>query len=205
MEGVMNEAVWAKIEANFAEAAELSKKNEATLDRLEKAFETSSAEREKSYAKLEKAIFGVNREVNGISKSNGMAAEEYFFESLEESKTFGGMLFDRVRENIKNSKKLKDGSTLDGQYDIVMYNDNAVCIIEIKYRFKKDDVRNVAKWHADTFKRLFPEYAGYKIYLGIGSMCFEEDVEETARQLGIGVLKVKGDAVEIYDESLKTF
>ncbi|MCL2184038.1 MAG: hypothetical protein FWB85_11290 [Chitinispirillia bacterium] len=201
----MNEAVWARIEANFAEAAELSKKNEVTLDRLEKAIETSAAEREKSYAKLEKAIFGVNREVNGISKSNGMAAEEYFFESLEESKTFGGMHFDRVRENIKNSKKLEDGSTLDGQYDIVMYNDTAVCIIEVKYRFKKDDVRNVAKWHAGTFKRLFPEYAGYEIYLGIGSMCFEEDVEEAARQLGIGVLKVKGDAVEIYDESLKTF
>lgn len=192
---------WEEIRATFAEAAEMSRKNEASLDRLEKAVETT----QKAVEKTQKSIFGINREVNGISKSNGMMAEEYFFESLEESKTFGGIHFDRVRENIKNSKKLEDGSTLDGQYDIVMYNDTAVCLIEIKYRFKTDDVKNVAKWYASTFKRLFPEYAGYEIYLGIGSMCFEEDVEETARQLGIGVLKVKGDAVEIRDECLKTY
>jgi hypothetical protein len=55
------------------------------------------------------------------------------------------------------------------------------------------------------FKKLFPQYSNYKYYLGIGGMSFTSGVEKRAKELGVGILKLKGDVVEIYDENLKVY
>jgi len=180
--------------ATFESVWALAEKNEKGLEELRKAVDRTNS-----------TVFAVKGELIGISKSNWMMTEDYFYESLYETMTFGGIHFDRIRRNIGHSKKLADGSTLDGEYDIVMYNDTAVCLVEVKYRFKGDDVKKIAKWYAATFKRLFPEYADSKIYVGVGGMSFEEGAVDVAKRSGLGVLRVKGDAVEIYDENLKVY
>jgi len=199
---------WEEVNAKFDRAAELAVKNEKGLEELRKTVDRASRSADRAFEAAEKAgkaVFGVKGELIGISKSNWMMTEDYFYESLYESMAFGGIHFDRIRRNIGHSKKLADGSTLDGEYDIVMYNDTAVCLVEVKYKFRGDDVKQVAKWYAATFKRLFPEYADFKIYVGVGGMAFEEGAVDIARQSGLGVLKVKGDAVVIYDEGLKAY
>jgi len=188
--GATLESVWALVEENQKGMKELRETAERAYEAAEKAG---------------KAVFGVKGELIGISRSNWMMTEDYFYESLYESMTFGGIHFDRIRRNIGHSKKLADGSTLDGEYDIVMYNDTAVCLVEVKYKFRGDDVRQVAKWYAATFKRLFPEYANSKIYVGVGGMAFEAGAVAIAKQSGIGVLRLKGDAVVICDDGLKAY
>jgi hypothetical protein len=106
---------------------------------------------------------------------------------------------------MKNAIKRKDGSKLEGQYDIVLSNDDAVCILEAKYRLREEDVLKLVDKQVDTFKILFPNYANYKIYLAVGGMTVEEKAMNTAKQLGIGVMTVSGDAVVVYDENLKVY
>jgi hypothetical protein len=125
--------------------------------------------------------------------------EEYFFNSLNATKTFGGISFDKIERNKY------DVDFDNGEYDIIMINGNCVGIIEAKYRVRPNDVSKLVKQQVIRFKNLFPQYSDYKYYLGIGGMSFTNGVEKRAKELGIGILKLKGDAVEIHDENLKVY
>ena len=217
---------WADINATLDRATALSEKNEKWLEKFEKEMEELKAAVEKtnaaifgvnseraiSMAKLEAtvektnaAIFGVNSEVKGIARSNGMMAEDYFYASLDKSKTLGGIHFDIVEKNMRSAQKQKDGSKLSGQYDIVLINDNAICLIEVKYRVRVEDLLDVVDKDVGVFKTLFPQYADYQIYLAVGGMTFEDDAVNTAKKLGMGVLQLDGDAVVVYDKDLKVY
>ena len=142
--------------------------------------------------------------MEGVGLSNGMVAENYFYRSLRDGMTFGGVHYDDVDLNWRKKDKKKG---VQGQYDIVMLNDTSVCLIEVKYRARKEDVVKLWQKKVDSFKILFPEYAGHTFYLGIGGMCFEdeESILEEAKEHGIGVLTIKGDIVEIQDDGLKAY
>jgi hypothetical protein len=124
---------------------------------------------------------------------------------LDESKTFGGVHFDIVTQDMKSAIKRKGGSNREGQYDVVMANDDAVLILGAKYRLREEDVLKLVDKQVDTFKILFPNYANYKIYLAVGGMTVEKEAMNAAKRLGIGVMTVNGDAVVVYDKDLKIY
>jgi hypothetical protein len=78
----------------------------------------------------------------------------------------------------------------------VLYNGEAVAIIEIKYKARTEDLEKMASKKVTNFRTLFPYYKDYKVYLGLGSMSFNERVTAKARELGIGLLKQVGETVE---------
>jgi len=137
---------------------------------------------------------GIN--VAGISDSNGMFAEEYFFNSLKKKMKFAGVNFDDVSSNFKLLKKTPDGKRIEDQFDIVMLNGNAVALIEVKYKARREDLGKMASQKVSNFRFLFPEYAKHKIYLGLGGFSFEENVAIEAKKLGIGLLKQVGETIE---------
>jgi len=131
--------------------------------------------------------------------------EDCLCEWLNKTKTFGGLHFDIVKRNMTSVLKLEDGTTIDDEYDTVMINDTAVCVVEVKYRVETKDVKKLAKKRVHNFKKLFPMYAGYKIYLAIGGLTFQKGAADAAKELGMGVLRLNGDAVEIFDDNLKVY
>ena len=184
------------IMADGARESEKSKKeSDERLARIEKSIEKMSAE-----------VRRLNNTVNGVSKSNGMMAEEFFYNSLKATKTFGGVHFDKVKKNLYGNAS-KEGGNLEGEYDITMINGDSLCIVETKYRVRPDDVSDLVKRRLVKFRELLPKYADYKIYLGIGGMSFENDkmIEKKAKDFGVGILKLNGDVVEIYDKNLKVY
>ena len=210
-----NAAIEKTIAAIFGENKEretASKELDEKLDKLHKAVFGENKEREISMAELKeaiektnKAVFGVNSEVKGIANSNGMVAEDYFYASLDKSKTLGGVHFDSMIRNVANVITLEDGKKINEEFDGLMYNKTSVCIVEVKYKVKMQDVRKLAKKRVEHFKLLFPMYANYKIYLAIGGMTFEKGAIDAAKELGMGVLQLDGDAVVVYDKDLKVY
>ena len=91
-----------------------------------------SAETEKLTADNAKAIAELSKNIGGISRKNGKMAEEYFFNSLNQTKTLGGVHFDEVERNLKNRIPIGNGKTLDGEYDIALINKNSLGIVEVK-------------------------------------------------------------------------
>ena len=177
---------------------------EVEKTRREAEEEAEKKKREDEWNRIKEYIRRVQKEVGGISKGNALMAEEYFFYSLERSKTFGGIHFDDVDRNVYEARHV-NRDLLIGEYDIVMTNKDAVCVLEVKYRVRTEDVARLSGEIAKNFRLLFPQYANMKLYLGIGGMSFEGISEKRAKELGIGILKLNGDAVEIDDTELKAY
>jgi hypothetical protein len=109
---------------------------------------------------------------------------------------FAGVHFDDISKDFKLLRKLPNGERLEDQFDIVMINDNAVAIIEIKYTARKGYPAIMVNQKVPNFRTLFPDYAGYKIYLGLGALSISKEVAKEAKELGIGLLRQVGETVE---------
>ena len=177
----------------------------ARLDRIEKIIETTAIESAKSRQEIEgllQSLKETRKEVNGLGNSYGKHAESYFFESLKKSKQFGGIIYDFVDDDYKGSNKLPDGQVINGQFDIVMHNGDSLAIIEVKSKVQQNDVKDLVNRKINDFKKIFPQYANNKFFLGIAGFSFEKGAEDEALSSGVGILKLSGENVEIKDKHL---
>jgi hypothetical protein len=147
----------------------------------------------------------INSNVVGIGNNNGEFAEEYFFSSLKKKMEFAGVHFDDISKDIKLLRKLPNGERLKDQFDILMINDDAVALVEIKYTARKGYPATMVNQKVPNFRILFPDYAGYKIYLGLGALSISEEVAEEAKKLGIGLLRQVGETVEYETKWVKAY
>jgi hypothetical protein len=176
-------------------------KSQAETDRFlnEKFAETDRLLNEK-FSETDRIMKTLGVRLGGMANSHGSFAEEYFFNAFDDGKTdFFGEKFDEIEKNLKNKR-----NGLTDEYDVVMFNHTSVAIIEAKYKAHENDVPATLK-KADTFRKLFPDYKDFKIYLGLASMSFYPELEEECKKQGIAIIKQVGDKVVIYDENLKTF
>jgi len=162
--------------------------------------ETSAAQKE-----TERKLKDLGIHVAGISNNNGKFAEELFYDSLESNMTFAGVHFDEISKVFGGAKRMPSGSMIQDQFDIVMINDNAVAIIEVKFRAEKDYPQKMAEKKVNNFKTLFPDYKDFKIYLGLGSLIFEGNVVHEARKYGVGLLKQCGNAIEYKTDWVRAY
>ena len=185
------------------EKERLEDKKKEALEREKEAVRKAELD-----AAIKKAFEGVTEaraELCGIGESNGMFTEEYFHNSLKNSMSFAGINFDEIDRGLKKTLKKPDGNKLQGEYDVIMYNGDSIALIEIKYRGRKIHVDKLITKMTNNFKELFPKYANYKFYLGIASMAFEEGAVEEALEKGVGILRPKGESVEIIDHHVRAF
>ena len=181
---------------------------------LWKWLETSSAKSDRDSAALDKKIAATNaaidklsrentrmsEEINGISKSNGLYAEDYFFNSFKEKKcTFFGEKFDYIFRNMPSTIEEK----MD-EYDIVLVNGKYVGIVEVKYKGRLDHIKRIIN-KAQTFRANFPHYQNHKIYLAFASTVFNQRLEQECDKEGIVVVKPLGDTFVINDKKKKVF
>ena len=198
-------SVWAAMDRTEKQMADTKKQMAETDAYLKERFERTDklvAETNASIKEFLESIKETRKEVKGLSKSYGMHAESYFFESLKKSKQFGGIVYDFIDDDYKGSIKLPNGQIINGQFDIVMHNGDSIAIIEVKSRVEKIDVIDLVNRKIGDFKKIFPQYANDKFYLGIAGFAFEKSAEEEALKSGVGILKLSGENVEIQDDHL---
>ncbi len=180
------------------------------IDRIEQAIlelQKSQAKTDANFnkilgdiAKSDAKIKEANQKKSYIEIDQCYSATEFFYHFLEENPILGNMKFDYVLANVKNHVK-----TTQDEYDIVMYNGNSVALIEVKHKVYPNDLEKLVSKKVDNFRYLFPMYHDYKIYLGIGGFSIPEDVAAQARNLGIAVLRQKGDVAYIEAKNLKVY
>ena len=158
-----------------------------------------AAETERIRQDTERTFKKMFKEVGGISNNNGSFAEEYFIAAFEQDKNLGKIHFDDIQTNIS----VKDRNKED-EYDIVLYNDESIAIIEIKYKAKDLDIDNVVQ-KAESFRYWFPKYQKHTIYLGLAGLSFQKEVALKAKDKGIAVIRQKGDKLVVNDKYLKAY
>jgi hypothetical protein len=142
----------------------------------------------------------VGRQLGDIGHSNGDAAENYFFNSLEDNIKLGKIKFDTISRNVKQRKH-----RLEDEYDIFLENGNAVGIIEVKYKVQKSHIDSMLEKKSKNFRILFPDYHDYKLYIGIAGLSIDAENEQYAIENGLVVLKQKGDIMQINSQNMKAF
>ena len=85
-----------------------------------------------------------------------------------------------------------------------MINDVAACIVEVKYRARRDHISDLLE-KVGKFRAQFPAYANHNIHLGIGALSLDDGVESEAKKYGMGIMKQNDDAVVVYDKDLKVY
>jgi len=198
------ESVWAALQETDRMIKESQVKFDKRMAESRADYEKSRADYEKRMAKYEdeyqKRMAKMEENMGNWSNNHGSFAEEYFFNSFEnEQQNFFGEHFNDIKKNVKPSWK-----NLEDEYDIVMYNDSYVAIVEAKFKAHENDIPKVLK-KAETFRILCPDYKDYKIYLGLASLNFYPEVEQECIDHGIAVIKQVGDNVVINDAHLKVF
>jgi len=180
-------------------------KSSAESKREWQVIKQQMEETKKVVAETSKKVREVTLQLGGIGNSNGEYAEEYFFESLEKKMEFAGVKFEDISRDFKLLRKTPDGKRVEDQFDIVMLNGEAVALIEIKYKARKNDPKEMVNQKISNFRFLFPEYAKHKIYLGLGGFSFEKKAVQEAKELGIGLLKQVGETVEYRTSWVKAY
>ena len=201
------ESIWAILQENaqqmretdrkIQEVAQLQKENER---KYEQRIAENERERKENEREYKQRIKRLDEQMGSWANNHGSVAEEYFFNSFDAGKKdFFGEKFNRIEKNLKPlSKELKD------EYDIVMFNDSSVAIVEVKYKAHENDIPQVLK-KAETFRILCPDYKDFKIYLGLATMAFYPELEQECIKNGIAIIKQIGDKVIINDKHLKVF
>lgn len=135
--------------------------------------------------------------VGNISNNQGDVAEEFFFNTLKVNPHLGDIKFDDIESN---SRKVRDG--IEDEFDILMTNGNSVGIVEVKYKVHKKDIDKLRDKKITNFKKLYPNYSNYKLYVGIAGFHINKEAEESAKESGFFVLKRYGNIVK-FDNSDK--
>jgi len=110
--------------------------------------------------------------------------------------------FDYLRKNVQIQSETYETKT---ELDILLVNGDTISIIETKYKVEKSDVIDVIDKKLNYFRQYNPKFNNYKIILGIGGMSFEEDALTTAKEKGIGIIKILGDKLEYYTDGIKIY
>jgi hypothetical protein len=166
------DAQMAKTDAQMAKTDAQMAKTDAKLDRLAKMY-------------------------GGIADNMGSSAEEYFYNSLNDSKQIGRFQFDIIYERIKGGSP---GS--QQEYDLVLVNGTAVALVEVKYKVHLNVLDQVDK-QLRSFKQHFPEYQHMQLYGGIAGFSVPDDVVQAAHDKGFFVLKRSGDSFSVDADSMR--
>ena len=205
------DAQLAKTDAQLAKSDALFTKykeeNRIGFEKSRLSFEKYKEENRIGFAELRqkqettfKKLEIIGRQLADIGFSNGDAAEDFFYNSLEEKKQLGKIEFDEIFKNMHMKRK-----RTEDEFDILLENGNCVGIVEVKYKVKKEHIEKMFTQKAPNFRILFPDFEGYKLYMGIAGLSFEPGVQNYAIEQGLVVLKQKGEALQVYGDNMMAF
>ena len=196
------ESVWAALqESNRFLTEKLAKLTEIQIE-TNRILSEKLATTDRQIEKVSQQIAKTDKLVGGISTNNGLFAEEYFYNSLRKGeKILMGEKFDKL---IKSEIMEDENKKTKGELDIILVNGKSLVIVEVKFRVREKHVDTVMK-KVKPFRKRFPEYQNHKVYLGLASMVFDENMVVKCKENGIAVIKQEGDSVVVHDENLKAF
>ena len=173
----------------------------AAVEAILADFAVKMQELQAAQERTDRQIAQVNKQIGGMSNNIGAETTEFFYNSLKYgNKRMFGEEFDEVFTEEK--RKTKKG--FEDEYDILMFNGQAVCIIEAKYKADTNDVLDLLRKER-TFRENFPENSNKKLYLALASRKFHKKTEQACIDNGIAIIKQVGNTIAIYNENLKIF
>jgi len=189
-----------EIRAILAEnAAHLRETDRIVKETASQMQETASQmkETDRQMKETDLKIARLSKQIGGIDNNIGYHAEQFFQDVFTDKKVFGGIEYDDIILNIKHNE--------EAEFDIFLKNGNSVALIEVKNRIRPNFVKKLAEERIRKFRKYFPEYKDYNVYLGIAGFSFDVAVLEEARKYGVGIVRQVGNGIEVDATGLKAY
>ena len=208
------QATTAEVKAMFAasreELEQSLKQSRAAAEKrnaeFEQSLKQSRAEFEQSLkqsrAENDKIIKDLSKQIGGMANSTGAHAEEFFYNALRHGRK---NLFGEKFDDVQKGNKVSINKGYEDEYDILLVNGRAVCVVEVKYKADSGDLPQRVLRKAQTFRVNFPQHKDKKVYLALASMSFNKLTEKACADSGIAIMKQVGDTMVVNDANLKTF
>ena len=192
------ESVWALLHELTVKQAETDQRMKET----DRVLSVKFAETDRQLKETGQFIKEVGKQIGGMGNSHGDYAEEFFYNALLKSKK---NLFGEKYDAVLRSNKVTVNTGFEDEYDILLVNGRAVCVVEVKYKADSSDLAQKVLRKAQTFRVNFPQHKDKKVYLALAGMLFHPLTEQGCRESGIAIIKQVGDTMVVYDENVKAF
>jgi hypothetical protein len=150
--------------------------------------------------KTDAKLAQVSEMVGSMANTRSEIAEEFFYRSLCENPCLGSLCFHYVYRHLGGSVE----NTHD-EYDVVLLNDNALVIVEVKAKAKRNTFQQLVKRKIPNFTLLFPDYKKYKIYGAVASMVSNDKLIGYAKKHGIFLITQKSRHLSLMNEQVTVF
>jgi len=121
--------------------------------------------------------------LGGLGSNIGESTEIFFYHGFKENPSLNGVSFEEAVHNIRARR---------GQYDIVLYSQNCVAVIEVKHKFHPRDAQIFVDEKLPKFKKLFPEHKNDQLYGAIAGFIIPQDAIDIAEKAGLFVFCQSG-------------
>jgi hypothetical protein len=175
------------------DAARAKEDAERAKQEAARSMALSKIDLDRADAHMREALAEMGRRLGSMGQNQGDVAEEFFYNSLEDSPTLGGIHYD-----YKGKGWRKQLGKVQDEFDIVLVNAEHVALIEVKYKAHANDLAKILDKKVNNFKILFPEYANYQHHLGFASLHMNDELKQSALDAGVMVLQRKGDVMESF-------
>jgi hypothetical protein len=169
------------------------------MDRISRERDADSQIARERHEKLTADLERLDKIVNGIGHNSGYHAEQFFQNALDKTKIFAGIKFDKMIPNLGVMGRE------NCEFDFALVNGDTIALIEVKSRIHPKYVKELATNKLAQFRKFFPEYRNYSVYLGVAGFSFDKSVEEEARKYGVGVVRQDGDSFQVDAGGLKVY
>ena len=183
----------------FAELRANQSKTEEILKSHTVAIAAAQAKTDAQMAKTDAKYASTLEMLTGITTSQGLVSEEFFYNTLADTLCVAGIKYDKITSNIKHKV---NGKWME--VDLLLENGSSLAIIEVKYRARNNNIEQL-KNTINSYREAFPQHKQFKIYAGIASFSIDEFVVAQAHAHGFFTLKRKGDLLEVDIQGMRSF
>ena len=113
--------------------------------------------------------------------------KKYFYNALKMNKKIGNIGYNEILNNWQRG---------DDKYDIILINGNSIAVIEVKTLAKLKDLKKLLNKQLPRFKKFFPQYKDFDLYVGFASYYANDEIRNFAKENGIYLLERFGDHIE---------
>ena len=170
-----------EIRQMFAETAKLREEDR-------KQREKTNKEINERFRKTEEMLKRVGKQFGNIGHNNGAVAEDFFYRGFDSTMQINNVKYNYIERN--KERKIKD---LQGEYDIVLTNNNKILVVEVKYNLHIEQVKKFYEKKLPKFKQLFPEFKDYTVYGAMAGLSVPNESLKRAEEYGFMVFTQSGE------------
>lgn len=177
-------------EAFMQGMAEIRKTQKETSKQI-KETDKQMKETDKRIRENEEKLSRMGIRLGNIQNNMGDDAEEMFYQYLSEKMELGGIQFDNLFKNARDSK--------GNEYDMILQNGSYSALIEVKYKAHANDLKKIIQKQLPHFIK--GPGKNKKILVGLATPVATDTVRERAKELGMFLLTQNGSNVKLENDA----